>query len=140
MSHSDRHFKFHIFGFVHNKKSFPMVNIAPSLVPLFFLTSYDCYVTLYLNPEIQLSYYTLTHEHHLYVRALLNRSLRAHSAQQLNFHTKCLELFLLKERSFFGTPLYIVHQKFNHLTDVIGSITRISLHYEYASAVMMDLI
>ena len=36
-----------------------------------------------LNPEIQLSSYTLTREHHLHVRALLNSSLRAHSAQQL---------------------------------------------------------
>ena len=100
---------FHIFGLVHNKKSFPTVNILPAWYLCSFSRSCDCHATLYLNPEIQLSSYTLTRKHHLYVRALLNRSLRAHMTQKrlnncmlLHVHKKVDNLNIIDIANEFG--------------------------------------
>ena len=78
------------FALLDNEESFPkvMVNSAPSLIPLFFQGHVTITLHCILNPEIQLSSYTPTREHQLYVRALLNSSLRAHSAQNELFWRK----------------------------------------------------
>ena len=56
--------------------------------------------------KFQLSSYTLTSKHHLYVRALLNRSLRAHSAQQKTQSRRYYDSCWLPSKENFEYPKF----------------------------------